>query len=270
MGQGGYQSSNFENIAIPGLGISTGKLYPGSIVINKFGFADNIDTGDFISDSVDIWSAFKNGGQQVYKYSTTADIDTISSSVVGDTQVLQITGLDTNFEWTVQIAILNGQTKVVLTTPLIRIHRMQNVSPTDIAGLAYCYVNGAPITAGVPDNASDVRAMINDGNNITEMTQFTTPVGFRSFLVNTFVNIGSATGGVVKQADVEFRFRAFGTSFILAGKSSVANDGNGNINTPLIIPPELPPKGDVVWRVSDVSANNTTINAGFTILMIPS
>lgn len=259
--------TNLTDLAISGIGISTGKLYPGSMVVNKFGFADAIGTND---PPLDVWSAFGNGGGNLYTYSTSADIDTISSSDGIDNQILQITGLNVNFEWTVQLATLNGQNKVVLTTPLIRVHRMQNVSNTDIAGLVYCYITGAAITAGVPNTPADVRALINNGNNITEMTQFTTPVNFRSFLVKTFVNIGSESGGVVKQADVEFRFKPFGASFILAGKSTLSNNGNGNIDTLLAIPPELPAKGDVVWRVTNVSANATTINAGFTILMIPS
>lgn len=266
MSAAGYQSSNFNDIVIEGLGISTGDVYPGSIVINKFGFADNILT---TSPPIDIWSGFGNGGGDEYTYSTSTDIDSLSSSDAGDTQTLLVIGLDTDFAYTEQFVVLTGQTTTILSTPLIRVHRMINISNTDIAGTVFCYPNGSPITAGTPDNTADVRALIDNGNNITEMTQFTTPTNFDSYLLRTFANIGSAAGGTVKQADVEFRFRAFGTVFILAGKSSIANNGTGSIENILTPPPLLPPKGDLVWKCTDVSANSTTVNAGFSVLMIP-
>ena len=155
--------------------------------IAKFGY-----NPDLVVDAEEnIWDF---GG--VYTYSTIADIDTISSSSALDTQILHVQGLDADYAAITQIVTLNGQNKVTLDTPLLRIWRVFNSTDTDVSGSVYVYVDGA-ITAGIPDVASTIRAHINNGNNQTLMMMYTIPKGFTGFLLERDVSLGGRKNGFI-------------------------------------------------------------------------
>ena len=91
--------------------------------VNKWGYAPDFDTGD---NEVTVWDGAEDGATwelMRYVYSTTADIDSISSSDNTDDQDIVIEGLDSNWELVTQTATLNGQTRVALSTSLIRVFR---------------------------------------------------------------------------------------------------------------------------------------------------
>lgn len=93
-------------------------------------------------------------------------IDTISSSDVDDDQDIVVEGHTVSGDeltFVSQIATLNGQSKVVLTTPLHRATRIYNSDSTELEGTVYCYEESA-ITAGVPDDNTKVHVTIDIGN----------------------------------------------------------------------------------------------------------
>jgi hypothetical protein len=162
-----------------GLAISEG-IVQGKGYEHKFGAAGGINSADPL---VDLWDGKTVEGINSYTYSTTADIDSLSSSSAGDTQSIVVTGLDANFEELTQTVILTGQARVAIPIPFIRLFRMYNDDTTDFAGDVYGYVNGA-ITAGVPNVLADIRAVIAVGNNQTLMVVYTIPAGKTGYVRN--------------------------------------------------------------------------------------
>ena len=144
--------------------IAAGRV-PGISFIDKFGDSGpNIDTADGL---VNVWDGVNDANAlKVYTYSDVADIDSISSSSVSDTQQIEVQGLDLNYNVVVQTITLVGQTRVPLTTVLIRVFRLKNVGSVDIAGSVYCYVNGA-ISGGIPTTPASIKAIIEGSNNQT-------------------------------------------------------------------------------------------------------
>ena len=152
-----------ETKLIPGI-----NLLPGTKIIRKFSRRDGLG----LNEDADIWN-FPD--EPVYTYSKSADIDTISSGSASDVgNVIQIYGLNGDYEEVVQNATLDGQNKVVLTTPLLRIWRMVNRSSAALDGGVYVYPDTA-ITLGKPDDTKKVRCYINDGENQTLMCHYTLP-----------------------------------------------------------------------------------------------
>lgn len=239
--------------------VAQGKV-PGWSGISKFGKAGDIDTGD---DFVDVWDGAENANaDKTYTFSSTADIDSLSSSDDGDTEPIEVEGLDTDFNSVTQTITLTGQTRVALTTSLIRVFRMKNMGTTDLAGDAYCYVNGA-ITAGVPDTSGDIRAIINNGNNQTLMAIYTVPNGQTGYVISWFGAIASRIVGV---SEVQLMFREFGSVFQLKHVSSLLSTSTSHIKhpfTPLLV---IPAKTDVILR-ADSSANNNAVAGGFEIVL---
>ena len=228
-------------------------------VMNKFGENPNIDTG---TDPEDVWDY---GG--IYTFSTTNDIDTISSSDAGDNMVITIEGLDENCNIVVQNATLNGQNKVTLDTPLMRVYRAYNAGSTDIAGDVYIYVDGA-ITDGVPNTAADVRAMIRNGNNQTLMCIYTVPAGFTALFTAGYVAFSKAVP-TSATADFTWRARPVGGVFQVKSKIGLTTTGSSTWDYTYGIPVALPEKTDILIRCEEVSANNISVSGGFDLMLVP-
>lgn len=239
---------------------------PGAFQFNTFGFADDIDTVD---PPVDIWNGFQIDGLSAFTFSSTDDINTISSSNGGDTQTILVIGLDANRKYTTVMTTLNGQTKVTLGTALIRVNRVINLSPTDIAGVVRVYVD-TPIIGGVPTDKTTIRGYINGADNISQQALFSTPSDFDTVLLNTFANVGKAASGAgAILADVETRFVALGGAQILSGHFTANTEGTGAIGFESPVPVQLQRSADLFWKVTDVSANGTRLNCGFNFELYP-
>ena len=125
----------------------------------KFGRSEGLDT---TSQTVQA-----QGGNEIFP--TTNTITTVSSSNAGDTIPVIIeghtvtgTGTDAQFTFSVQSALLAGQTEVALTTPLARVSRVYNAGATNLAGDVYVY-EADTVTAGVPQTAAKIHIKIEAG-----------------------------------------------------------------------------------------------------------
>ena len=226
--------------------------------IRKFGENPDIDTADGV---VDVWN-FPTA--KTYTFSSSADIDTVSSSNAGDTDDLTVFGLDTNWEAVTQTVTMTGQTKVTLTTPLIRVYRMVWRGAADAVGNIYCYVDGA-ITGGVPDTAADVRAYIAAGDNQTLMGIYTIPANWTAFALGLTASLSKSPTGA--GARVITKARPFGESFQIKSSAYLSGAGSSAYTPSFEIPVEVPAKTDLIASAS-VAANGTGVAGSFELVLV--
>ena len=229
-----------------GLGRINGWSY-----IEKFGENLGIDT---TTDPEDIWS---QGG--LYVFSTTEDIDSISSSSATDDQEITVEGLDLGCCPVVQTVTLDGQNRVALDTPLYRCYRAYNSDSTALAGDVYIYVNGA-ITDGVPDTAAGIKAKITIGSGQTEMCIYTIPSGKTGYFIGGYVSKSRAIASVA-----DFTSRVITDGGVERVLIRISTTSSWQYKYP--IPIALAARTDVFLRCETVSANGTGVSGGFTIAL---
>ena len=264
--------ANIERFAPFSVYVSHKGTNNGYDFIHKFGDAPDFDTSD---GEVTIWDGADDGNidQMTYVYSTTAAIDSISSSNAGDDHQIQLQGLDEDYNLVTQNATLDGQTRVALTTPLIRIFRMKNNGFTDLAGYVYVYENTA-ITAGVPNDTTKVRAIIQPGYNQTLMALYTVPAGKYAYMRDFY----ASTAGASKDSSYIIRFyaREYDTvtsqhkAFQLKNVNSITDGGNTYLKQDYTEPERFKPMTDLEMRVEMTAggASSAAISGGFNLLLI--
>jgi hypothetical protein len=175
-----------------------------------------------------------------------------------------IVGLDENWDEVTQTVTLTGTAPVILPISLIRTYRGYNAGSSDFVGNIYVTTDSAPLSAGVPDNAVDVRAHIAIGTNQTLMCIYTVPRGKSALFIGGYVAYANTrTSG----ATTSLRARPFGGVFSV--KSIIALQGNGSSvwTYEFGVPAFLPEKTDVLLRIDNVSANSTDLSGGFDIVL---
>lgn len=248
-----------------GLSIARG-IVTGNSYIHKFGNAPDFDTSD---GKVTIWDGADDSGinQMNYVYSTSADIDSISSSNAGDLHNIEIQGLDVNYALVTQTITLTGQTRKALDTNLIRVFRARNVGVTDLAGNVYCYVNTA-LSSGVPIDATKVRAVIRIGNNQTLMALYTIPAGKSGYMRDWFASTAGASK--VTANEVDLYARPFGQVFQIRHRTSINDTGTSYIHHKYEEPEEFAEKTDIEMQVNATATgvSEASVSAGFDIVLI--
>jgi hypothetical protein len=245
-----------------GLAIAEGNV-TGANPINKFGNAPSFATGD---NEVDVWDGADDTStdKMVYTYSTAADIDTISSSSGTDTQLMEIQGLDDNYDLVIQTKALNGQNKVTLDTPLRRVFRVKNVNGTPLTGDVYVYVD-TTIASGVPTTIGPIRAKILIGNGQTEMAIFTVPAGTQGYIQSIY----ASTAGANKDTNyvIKLFIKPFGQTWQLKHRRSI-ND-NKDLDKIFFFPEFAGEKADIRITAQITEAGITTgnVSAGFDVVL---
>lgn len=235
---------------------SLGKI-EGVSTISKFGENPDVDTG---TTPEEIWSY---GG--VYTFSTSADIDTISSSNVNDNQDIVVVGQDINHVEIVQTATLDGQNKVLLTTPLYRIYRVFNNNGTNLEGDVYVYVDDT-IVDGVPQTPTKVRAMISTiispakPDNQSMMLVYTVPAGKTLVYVEGYIALSRGQAGA---ADFILQSRLKDKVFRTKRRISLNSQGTGTWRAVYPVARVVPEKTDIVFSCVNVTANNIGVSGGF-------
>ncbi len=245
-----------------GLAIAEGNV-TGKSFIHKFGAANDFDVSDGF---VTVWDGSQDGAafeKMLYTYSTTADIDTLSSDNAANTQVTEIQGLDANYEPVTQTATLNGTSAVTLATPLIRIFRVKNTNSTDFVGNVFVSVAGT-LTGGVP-TAVNLRAVVVGDNNQTEMALYTIPAGKTGYMRDWY----ASTAGAKRDAShvIKVIARPFGEVFQLKHKSAIVESGTSYIKHQYTEPEVFTEKTDIEIRMNtdqDIAA----VSAGFDIVLV--
>jgi hypothetical protein len=230
--------------------------YSGGESIEQYGHNPDIDTGTVPET---IWGV---GG--TYTWSTAAAIDSISSSDTDDVQDVLIDGLDADWETVEQTVTLQGQTRVALTTPLIRVNGMYNAGAVDLDGTVYVYED-TPLTAGTPDDATKIRGAIVDGDNQLLQCIYTVPAGHTALIYRGYVAMSKKQTAVIEAA---WRARLFGGVFRTFGRTTVGSAGNTAFWKVWHFPPAMPEKTDLVIIAEDTTADNSGISCGFELMLL--
>ncbi len=213
-------------------------------VLKKFGRFDTLGTTE-----LPIWL---QGQDETYVSDNS--IDTISSSNAGDDQDIVVEGHTlTNgvLVFVSQTATLNGQTKVVLDTPLHRASRVYNDDNTDFAGTVYVYEDGA-ITAGVPDTASTIHVTAVEGDN--QSLKCETSISDSDYLILTQILV-SVNRQQTRNVDFRLKVRKQGKVFRTIYPIISCASGVGSV--PITLDPcvIVPPNADILMSGVSSGAN---------------
>jgi hypothetical protein len=237
------------------LNVSMG-LFPGYSVVDKFGENPEIDT---TTTPEDIW---EGGGLYSYDADDTAPIVSLISSDAGDTEPIQVIGLDIDGNEVEQTITLTGTTRVALTTALWRVYRMINVGTSDLAGTVYCYTG----TGGGVPALSVTRAIINNGNNQTLMAVYTIPRGKVGFLFRGELGVSrSITAG---EARCAYYSRRYGKVFTIKKRVNLSNSGTSIYPDSRKFPDPIPALTDIRLTAEVVSANGMGLFGTLDILLV--
>ncbi len=246
-----------------GLEIAKGNV-PKHNDIRKFSVIPDIDTADGWRD---VWNL---PTKDIYTYpaNETAPIDSISSDSGSDTLTMIVEGLDINGKKTIQNAILDGQNRVALSTPLWRVYRSLVLNGDTLIGNVYIYENTA-IVGGVPVDTSQIRAYVaatfatNVPAQTTLMSQYTVPAGYHGYFAGLFVAAASkisASMGIVIQA------RTYGFEFITVATQTIQTAGTSIIQFTLPVPEYLDPNTDIKF-MCDTDTNNAGLSVQYWVIL---
>jgi len=261
----GVQIDAKGNIGVMSLLSITAGSDPNFISVHKFGEAPDFDTAD---NFVTIWDGADDGGiaQFVYKYSASALIDSISSSITGDTQSVELQGLDTNWALVVQTFDMTGQARKALTTPLVRIFRIKNEGATNFAGTVYAYEN-TTIGTGIPTDKTKIRAMVQIGNNQTLMAVYTIPAGYTGYMFEYDASGANGTFNNTGQSIIKLYARPFGGVFQLKRVIALSATGTSYPIKTWEMPEKFLEKTDLELRCN-TTVDGSAIAGGFDLILV--
>ncbi|RLG44739.1 MAG: hypothetical protein DRN81_03815 [Thermoproteota archaeon] len=248
-----------------GLSVAKGDV-TGHSFIHKFGAAPNFDVENGF---VTVWDGAEDGAVwelMNYVYSTSAAIDSISSTNDGDTQDVEIQGLDANYDLVIQTITLTGNTRKALTTDLIRVFRVKNVNSSNFAGHVIVYENDTTgDDPGVPDDSSLIRSVVHPENNQTEMAVFTVPDGYTGYMRSWY----ASTAGAKRDSShtIKILARPFGQVFQLKHKANIDVTGTSYIQHEYVEPEVFAAKTDIEMQM-DTDIDAAGVAGGFDIVLV--
>lgn len=220
----------------------------------KFGRNEGVGTASFATVQT------LPGSELNETYVSTNAIDQIVSSSASDSEEIFIEGhtIDGNgdFTFVTQVATLNGQTKVALSTPLARCTRLFNNNSNNLVGNVYVFQDGT-VTSGVPDTDSGIHCIIPAGKN-QSFKASTTASKEDYFLITQL-------GGGVDQkssAAVDFLLQVRRKEKVFREiLEFTVNSAGGTYSSITLNPPIIVPKNSDVRMTAIASANSTAVTA---------
>ena len=129
----------------------------------------------------------------------------------------------------------------------------------------YCFVNGAT-TGGVPNTTADVRAMIMNGNNQTEMAIYTVPAGKTAYIRELYAS--TAGGSRTTNYVIKLKIKPFGQVFQLKHRRAINDDKD--LSKIFDTPEKATAKADIIITAETTSNNITesSLSAGFDVILV--
>ena len=215
--------------------------------VNKFG------RGAAIGAAIeDVWDP---GGTWVEP--PVAQLHTLVSTAAGDTQAVQIEGVDTNWDLQSEAVTLTGTTPVNTANSYLRVFRVYNNDTTTFAGT----ITIAALIAGT------TQAQILVPNNQTLMAIYAVPNAFEASVTQLWAAIGGASAAGVK-VDISLWTRKVNKVWRIQHFTGIIDDGTSHFTHKFDPPLYAPQKTDIkVTATPDKAA--TDISAGFDLILGP-
>lgn len=208
--------------------------------INKFGF-----TGVDANGTATVWD--DNGTIAIYPYPAAGTVTVTSSNAVADDgKIVEVQGLDANYEELTERLIVGGAGS---TTPFKRVYRSRMIDSSNVGKIT--------MTQG-----ATVAAAILAGNGQTLMAVFTIPAGKKGFIYNF--------QGSIDKANVSVKFKLFCREpddngvFRLIGQWGT--QGGNPVNYEYPVPLMVPSKGDI--RVDVETGASCGCGATFDVILV--
>jgi len=208
------------------------------------------------------------GSDIVFPADGTAPINRVSSSVDTDTGDIYVLGNDINGAWTEQTFALTGQTPKALPTALWRHLTSYNAdsatSPVIGGGFdgdIYFYNDAAPVTNGVPDNATDVLGFFSGANNRTLQAYFNCPSGYNAYIKSATISLDTRIA-----ASILYKIyrRDYGGVPQIIRSGSLSSNGTSVFSRVLKIGRRLNPRADLIPLIQ-VDTNDTSVSVEFAL-----
>lgn len=233
--------------------------YKSVISVNRFAQSVDIATGD---SNVELWDRAHN-----LTYLTAASDFFISSDNVNDDQQILVVAMDENFEFRPFFITLNGQTPVLVSADFkfLRCVRVENLDSTSYLGDLYVSTGVSGHTLGVPNDNADIQCFSSAEKQQASMSHFTIPGAFWGLI--TSLGIGVLNNGNTQptNADIEFRTRVTGRTFITKGKIPINSEGSNVISIQGLTGRLVAPRTDIQLRVIGVGRADTQITVNYTV-----
>lgn len=253
---GPVSNNNPLPVIDPMLEIARGNL-AGHSVINKFGRNDLCG-----ATKEEIWD-----GNVAYIWPTSASITHIRTAADTpdmDGMVVEIQGLDTNWDLVVQNATIDAATstatEVLLKTPLRRVFRMKVLSSK---------VTTDPIWVGATGmTAATAKAIIQVGNNQTLMAIYTVPAGCTAYMTNYYATANpNLAAGTLFNVQMWARDNANGYAPQLKHTKGLDKDASSNMQHDFAPYYKFTEKTDI-FLTGSAGTNTVSISAGFDLILI--
>ena len=229
----------------------------GVTVINKFGknaaVASTIET---------VWD---QGGM----YTTPAS-DNVSLSISTDdnanTHEMTVIGLDASFVEQTKTVTLAGETKTAIDGTWARVFRAYNSSATSSAASSVIYIYDtatATVTAGVPQTATKIHAVVQAAEEQTLMAVYTIPANKTGYMCSVY---GMSTTPAAAEFEIHISARESGGVYRTLHDAHITQVPQHQYT--FALPLKLAAKTDIEVRAA-CSTGSRVVSAGFTIINIP-
>ncbi len=228
--------------------------------VGKFGYNGLITSA---SDPEDLW---EGGGEYTFSADGANDIVSLASTSAADTgQIIMVEGNDADGINVTQMVATNGTNRVALGTPLNRCYRLSNLSDQSASGTIKVYTG----TGGVPPVGSSlVRAIIDNGNNQTQMAIYSVPAGKVAVVKQGEVGMEFEPGGFFSAdagSRLSFRIKQLGRTQRIQKTIALLSTGNSNYSID-VVAGAIPARSDFWIRIDEVT-EDMGINGAFEVFL---
>lgn len=240
-----------------------GGLFTGYSIVNKFGTNADIDTGTVPED---VWEG--GGAYTGFPDSTLEAVEVVSSSVNDASagtgaRTIRITGLDANYAVQSEVITLNG------TTPVDSVNTYRRVHTATVLTAGSGGVNAGVITVRHTTTTANTFLSMVAGRNQTNCSGYTVPAGHTGYMRHLTCAIRGVSGTPLTDTvavEGQIWTRTFGgvfrsrRPFVSTTNFPLADEIYGGL--------VFTEKSDIILRISATSADNTSVAAGYDLILV--